>query len=79
MPEPPPSRDWSRYAALGQVGMEMVAPIALGALLDNYLGWTPGLTVAGALLGFVGGMMHLLALLNKPQDKEPPQPGQESR
>jgi F0F1-type ATP synthase assembly protein I len=59
--------------------MEMVAPIGLGALLDYYLGWSPWLTIAGALLGFVGGMMHLLALLNQPKDNGPPRPGQEAR
>jgi F0F1-type ATP synthase assembly protein I len=61
----PEARNWGRYAELGQVGMEMVSPIVVGILLDRYLGWTPWLTVVGAVVGFSGGMLHLLALLNR--------------
>ncbi len=52
------------YFALSQVGMEMVAPVALGALLDHYLHWAPWGTIVGAVLGLVGGMSHLIVLLN---------------
>ena len=63
--QPPEGRHWGRYAELGQVGIEMVAPIVLGLLLDHYLGWTPWLTVVGAVAGFGGGMYRLLSLLQK--------------
>jgi hypothetical protein len=61
MPEQNPgSREMGRYFALAQAGMEMAAPIALGAWLDHLLGWSPWLTISGALLGTVGGMVHLI-------------------
>ena len=66
MPAGPPSpKDLGTYVALAQIGMEMVAPIGLGIALDYWLHWTPWAAVAGAVLGFVGGMAHLLALLNR--------------
>jgi hypothetical protein len=59
-------KDRARYLALGQVGMEMVAPIALGAVIDHYVEWVaPWCTVAGAAFGLVGGLLHLVYLLNK--------------
>jgi hypothetical protein len=54
-----------RYIELGQVGMEMVAPIIIGLMFDNWLGWRPWLTVVGVVAGFVGGMAHLLAFRNR--------------
>jgi hypothetical protein len=59
------SKDLGRYLSLAQVGMEFVAPIVLGVVLDLSLGWMPVATVIGALLGFVGGMYHLVAMLTK--------------
>ena len=67
----------NRYVALGQVGLEMVSPIVIGVLLDRWLGWAPWLTVAGAVLGFGGGMAHLLASLNAGGKDKPPGPGPE--
>jgi hypothetical protein len=70
MPDPGPgSRDWSRYFALGQVGTEMVVPIVVGLLLDYKLGWAPVLTIIGAVAGFVGGLAHLLVMLNRKDDR----------
>ena len=54
------SRDMGRTFALAQVGLEMVVPIVLGLLLDNWLGCGPWGVVAGAVLGLVGGFVHLL-------------------
>jgi F0F1-type ATP synthase assembly protein I len=57
---------------LSQAGMEMVAPIALGVLLDKWLGTLPWLTVGGAVVGFVGGLGHIVWLahrLNKDEDR----------
>ena len=68
--QPPPGRSQlAYYAELSQVGVEIAAPIGLGAWLDGYLGWSPWLVITGTLLGFVGGMAHLLAIVSRP---EPP-------
>jgi F0F1-type ATP synthase assembly protein I len=61
-------KEMGRYFALGQVGMEMVLPIGVGLVLDHYLGCTPWLAVAGAVLGFTAGLAHLIYLVNKMQD-----------
>lgn len=58
------------YFTIGQVGMEMAAPAGLGAVLDHYLGWSPWGVIVGAMVGLVGGMAHLLALLNQQQEKK---------
>ena len=65
--------------ALGQVGMEMVAPIAVGVYLDYRLEWTPWLTCVGVLFGFVGGMIHLLVLLKRKEEADRKRGKQESR
>jgi F0F1-type ATP synthase assembly protein I len=63
---------------MAQVGFEMVVPIAVGMMLDRYLEWMPWATVGGAVLGFVGGVMHL-ALLSRSADaansSQPPRDG----
>jgi F0F1-type ATP synthase assembly protein I len=64
----PTLHDLAQYAALAQVGLEMVAPIAVGAALDYWLNWMPWATVCGAVLGLVGGMVHLVAILNRRAD-----------
>jgi hypothetical protein len=69
MPEQNPGpREMGRYFALAQAGMEIAAPIALGALLDHLLGWSPWLTVSGAVLGTVGGMVHLIWMAQRIED-----------
>ena len=66
----------ARYLALSQVGLEMVGPIVLGLLADYYFGWGPWGVLAGAVLGLVGGLAHLVQL-SKPQPprKQPPEHG----
>jgi F0F1-type ATP synthase assembly protein I len=59
------SRNSGLYAAMAQCGIEMVAPLGLGAWLDYAMGWTPWAAVAGAVIGFVGGMTHLIWMSNK--------------
>jgi len=59
-----------RYAVLGQVGLEMVAPIVLGLVLDNQLDWAPWGVVVGAVLGLALGLFHLVWLSNRPEDKD---------
>lgn len=56
--------------AYGQIGLEMAAPIGLGFFLDLRLGTVPWLTVAGAVVGLVGGLAHLIALLTQEQRQE---------
>ena len=64
-PEPQNRKELSRFLALGQVGLEMVAPVILGLVLDHYLGWSPWGVVAGAGLGLFGGLFHLARVLNR--------------
>ena len=66
----PKPEDVGRYFALAQVGLEMVAPIVLGLFLDSRLGWTPWGVVVGAVLGLVGGLWHLVLLLNRFDKKD---------
>ncbi len=65
MAEPTRPDEVIRYATLAQVGLEMVAPIAVGLLLDYQLETLPWITVAGAVIGFAGGLYHLVAILNR--------------
>jgi hypothetical protein len=67
-------KELGRYLAIGQVGLEMAAPIALGWLFDSYTGWSPWGVVAGAVLGFVGGMFHLVQMTKPPKRPNPTDP-----
>ena len=62
------------YITISQIGLEMVAPLVLGLVLDYNLGWAPWGAVVGAVLGFVTGLGHLISLLNHHQDSGPDQP-----
>ena len=59
------AKEFGYFMSIGQVGMEMVIPIAIGVALDRYLDWTPWAAISGAVLGFVGGLIHLIALANR--------------
>jgi F0F1-type ATP synthase assembly protein I len=59
------------YVAISQVGLEMVAPIVAGLVVDYYLGWSPWGVVVGAVAGPVYGFWHLVVLLNRPPDSGP--------
>jgi F0F1-type ATP synthase assembly protein I len=48
----------------------MVAPIALGWVVDTYAGISPWGVVAGALFGFVGGIAHLVLITNPKSPKK---------
>jgi F0F1-type ATP synthase assembly protein I len=67
---PPDPGELRRYFALSQVGLEMVAPIGVGLALDYGFGWGPWGAVIGALVGFVGGLTHLIVLVSRPKDSE---------
>jgi F0F1-type ATP synthase assembly protein I len=61
----PDPRDVGFYYSLAQVGLEMVAPVAVGVLIDVYLDTRPWAIIIGALLGLVTGFAHLISLLNQ--------------
>jgi len=68
-------RDMKRYAVIGQVGLEMVAPIVVGLVLDNQFDWGPWGVVVGAVVGLGVGLFHLVRLSNRPdkdEDGKPP-------
>lgn len=62
---PPPSRSMAYLIALGQVGLEMVVPIALGVIVDRWWGTTPWLMIAGVVAGLLLGFVHMIALLRR--------------
>jgi F0F1-type ATP synthase assembly protein I len=79
VPGPSNGDNLGRYLAMGQVGMEMAGPIAIGVLLDYWLGWRPWCTVAGACVGLVMGLVLLVRMANKdnkrgPADNKPESP-----
>jgi F0F1-type ATP synthase assembly protein I len=61
-----------RYVALAQAGLEIAAPIALGAWLDYYFDWSPWAVLIGAGLGTVGGMFHLIWMAVHMEDEQKP-------
>jgi F0F1-type ATP synthase assembly protein I len=77
-PKTPDPREMGRYVALGQVGLEMVAPIILGLVLDHYLALAPWGLVGGAAFGLFGGLAHLVYLLGK-EDGSPARNGKPPR
>jgi len=71
------SKVWALYVSIGQIGLEMVVPIALGLLLDRWLGTLPWIGVAGVFIGFFGGLFHLLKMVEKIDRTKPPKPPQD--
>jgi F0F1-type ATP synthase assembly protein I len=71
-------KEFGRYVAISQVGLEMVGPIILGLLVDHWCRTEPWGTVIGAGVGLVGGLAHLIHLANKeqkpPDNDSPPRP-----
>lgn len=63
-------RELGYYFALAQCGMEMVVPLGIGACLDYYFDWTPWGVVVGAILGFVGGLSHLIIMVQRHDAEE---------
>ena len=48
----------------------MVAPLIVGLVIESVLGTSPWLMLAGILLGFVGGLAHIIMLTNKHDAQE---------
>jgi F0F1-type ATP synthase assembly protein I len=67
-PEDP--REFGRYLALANVGLEMVVPIGVGLALDHYLDWSPWGAAAGAVLGLTFGLYHLITMANKENQRD---------
>jgi F0F1-type ATP synthase assembly protein I len=65
LPISPNGKDLGRYVALGQVGLEMVVPIGIGLAVDYYAGVGPWGVIVGTIVGFAGGLFHLVHLANK--------------
>jgi len=62
---PPDPREFGKYFAFAQVGLEMVAPIVLGMVIDNYFDTGPWGVTFGTILGLIGGVWHLVVLANR--------------
>jgi len=76
MPNPPRRSRMAYYGELSQVGLEMAAPIGLGALIDHWVGWAvPICSIVGAVIGLVGGVTHLVILANREDqiEDDPPE------
>jgi F0F1-type ATP synthase assembly protein I len=72
----PDPKQLGYYLTLAHVGLEMVAPMLIGIAVDSMFGWTPWATVVGAVLGFTGGIFHLIILANRYNaDRRSPPPG----
>jgi F0F1-type ATP synthase assembly protein I len=67
---PPNPREFGTYVEIAQVGMEMVAPLGIGLALDFYLHWSPWGVVVGAVLGLIAGVGHLVAILNRHDQRD---------
>lgn len=52
----------AQYAALSQVGVEMVAPILVGVFLDFKFEWAPWGSICGTILGLLFGIVRLVTL-----------------
>jgi ATP synthase protein I len=52
--------DWG--ARITSIGLEFALPAFLGYALDRWWGTSPWMTLAGAVLGLVIGMLHVLRL-----------------
>lgn len=66
----PRDREMGKLMAIGQIGLEMAAPIGLGWWLDVQFGTLPWLIIAGAVVGLVGGVAHLVVMMNKAEAEE---------
>lgn len=65
-------RDLKLFFTLAQTGIEMVLPIGVGVLIDRWTGWTPWATLAGAVIGPVLAIWHMVVLTNRYQQTPPP-------
>lgn len=71
-------KEWGFYLSIAQIGFEMVVPIGVGIALDAYCGWRPWGAIIGTVFGFVGGLTHLIVLVNR-HDRAGPTKEQEHK
>jgi len=64
------SKDVQRAFAVAAVGIEIVIPTLLGWWLDSYLGSGPWGALVGGIIGFSGGIWHMVRL-SKPDESSP--------
>lgn len=57
----------------------MVAPAALGLWIDTRYDTLPWATATGAVLGFVGGFVHIFALLKRFEQSDARRPDREDK
>jgi F0F1-type ATP synthase assembly protein I len=68
---PPRRSRLAYYGQLSQVGIEMAAPIAVGAVIDRWRDVNfPVFSIVGAVIGLVGGLIHLVRLANREDQVE---------
>jgi F0F1-type ATP synthase assembly protein I len=65
----------ARLLTLSQVGFVIAGGPVIGLLLDTWLGTSPWLLVVGAVLGFVSGMIQLVALSRPMPGEDKPDRG----
>ena len=70
MSQQPTPRELGYYAALAQIGMEMVLPAVGGYYLDEWLGTGPWIMIVAAVAGFAGSLVHLFAILRQKERDE---------
>jgi ATP synthase protein I len=62
-PRPPiPAKALEWVTLITTVGLEFALPPLLGGVLDRWWKTSPGFTIAGAVLGFATGMIHLFQI-----------------
>jgi len=77
MSQDPTPREMGYYFAVAGVGLEMVLPAVLGVYLDRWLETGPWIATSLGAVGFAGGLIHLIAIVNRQardesQNKKPP-------
>lgn len=60
--------EWS--TRLMAIGLEMALPAAGGCWLDLRIGTSPVFVILGTILGFAGGMFHLLQIAREENPKK---------
>jgi F0F1-type ATP synthase assembly protein I len=63
--DPLDARELGYYFSLAQGGVEMVVPLGIGLYLDYLFQWSPWGLIIGTVLGFVGGLFHLVAMVQR--------------
>jgi hypothetical protein len=64
--QPDNPKELGYYLALGQAGLEMVVPVAIGVAVEHYFpAVAPWAVVVGAILGPIVGLTHLVMMTNK--------------